>query len=231
VFATLDAEVPEPVSRRTWGLIWALTPRPGDAPPPPELMIRRGDYSYESQPDFFTSDLIDNYAGAAYSLGTDLFARKLLPESARALRDAWAMHWTYPEPALFLGYMAFQAKDYSLALRYYSMGAMLAERVVALAEDYRVLPDAAANFRRSSALDLSQLGVVSERLGDIEGAKAYYQKALAVYPLAQAHYNYAVLFWNKDWAVVERELSEAVRLDPGMTEARKFLDAARARRR
>lgn len=141
------------------------------------------------------------------------------------------MHWLYSEPAVFLGFMAFQGHDYRLAQRYYSIASALAERLVGLAGDYRALPGVADSFRRSSAEDVSQLGVISERLGDIQGAKALYLKAMGIYPLAQAHYNYAVLSWGKDWGLVESELAETLRLDPGNAEAAKYLAAARARKR
>ncbi|MBI3554584.1 MAG: DUF2723 domain-containing protein [Elusimicrobia bacterium] len=229
-FATLDADLADGVPRRPWGLVWALSPRPADAQPSVELMARRGDYSYEDQPDFFTSDLVDNYAGAAYSRGTALYALKDARGAAAALRESWSMHWLYPEPAVFLGFIAFSAKDFRQAYRYYFLGAAAAERLLGLARDYRVLPDVTDAFRRSCAEDLAQLGVVSERLGDIDGAKSFYQRSMALYPLAQAHYNYAVLFWGKDWGVVERELAEVLRLEPANAQARKFLEQAKARR-
>ncbi len=230
-FATLDADFPDGLERRPWGLIWAMTPRAGDASPSFELMATRGAYRYEAQPDFFTSDLIDNFSGALFSTGADLYSREHSAAALNMLSGAWSMHWLYPEPAVFLGFAAYQAKDYARAKRFYALASDLSDKLVELADAYRVLPGPAESFRRQSAENRTQLGVVEERLGDIEGAKASYQGAIARYPLALAHYDYAVLFWGKDWNLVERELSEAARLEPANAQTAKFLAAARAKRK
>jgi tetratricopeptide (TPR) repeat protein len=230
-FASMDSDLPSEIKHRGWGMVWRVSPDGPDSPPASELMARRGDYSYERQPDFFTSDLIGDYATAAYAAGSELYAQKHPEEAAERLTEAWSMHWLYAEPAVFLGFKAFQERDYRSAQRFYSMAAALSQRLLGLAGDYRALPGVADNFRRSTAENITQLGVISERLGDVEGAKSLYRQAMIVYPLAQAHYNLAVLSWGKDWDLVEREMEETLRLDPGNGEAAKYLAAVRARKR
>ena len=75
------------------------------------------------------------------------------------------------------------------------------------------------------------LGVAREKLGDAAGAEADYRRALALCPLAETRYNLAVLAWGKNWAAVEANLVEAVRLDPSHAAAAKYLAALRARPR
>ena len=68
-----------------------------------------------------------------------------------------------------------------------------------------------------------------EKLGRRDEAQAAYRRALALYPLAQTHYNLAVLAWNRNWPAVEENLAAAVRLDPGHAEARRYLELLRRR--
>lgn len=229
-FATFDAEGPESLpERRPWGVVWALSPRAADLAPDFSLMARRGDYVYEGQPDFFTSDLVDAYAVSAYAQGETLFRQGRPREAQGLFRRSWAMHWLYGQPPAFLGFIAFQAGDYAAAKRYYVIASAISEKLVGLAAEYRALPDVALAFQRASAEQFVQLGVVCERLKDLAAARDNYGKSIERFPLAQAHYNLAVLAWGRDWPVVERELEEALRLEPGNADVRRYLAAARAR--
>ena len=53
--------------------------------------------------------------------------------------------------------------------------------------------------------------------------------ALALFPLAQTHYDLAALYWGRDRRIVEENLFEALRLEPGHAQARKFLEALKSK--
>lgn len=232
VMATMDTEVPESLLKegQPRGLLTSLGKRP--APEVPwDLMSRRGRYEYEGQVDFFTSDLVDAYAQALHRAGTRAFISGRAEEAVTCLERAWSMHWLFPEPAVFLGYIAFTRGDLEGARRYYAAAGVLSDALLGLSEEYHSLPDLKANLKRSAGDAQMQLGVVSERLKDYPAAQAAYLRSLALYPTAQTHYNLAVLFWGRDWARAESELVEALRLDPRHAEAARYLQQARLRKR
>jgi tetratricopeptide (TPR) repeat protein len=66
-------------------------------------------------------------------------------------------------------------------------------------------------------------------MGRRDEAVAMYRRALALSPLAQAHYDLAVLEWGHDWGAAEADLAEAVRIDPNHAEARRYLEQLRRR--
>lgn len=216
-FATPDCEVPAAVlaAMRPRGLLMGAEPAD-----PWELVARREDYGYEDAPDFFLADLAAEYAQGLYRLAR--------PD---ALFAAWALQWEFPEPAAHLAYLAFQAENWAEAGRLYGVASGLSEKLIVLADRYRALPAAREGVRRQSAELLMHRGVVAERLGDRAAARGYYEASIARYPLAQAHFDYAVLFWGKDWPKAVSELEEALRLDPGHPQAAKFLPIARSKAR
>jgi tetratricopeptide (TPR) repeat protein len=218
---------------RTRGLLIELGPgaSAGETRALWELVSRRGEYDYDDQPDFFTSDIVDTYAQGLYRLGAELGKAGRFDEARDALMGAWSTRWLLPEAPAYLAYMAFTRRDFPEARRLYGEAESLGAKLVDLAHEYRSLPGVAENGLRERAENLMHLGVVSEKLGRADEARSFYERSFAVYPLAQAHYNYAVLFWGRDWAVAERELVEALRLDPRHAEAGRYLAILRARAR
>lgn len=231
VLATPDAEVPDEVyaAGRPRALLAALSPLP-PAPWLWELLVRRGRFSYEGAPDFFASDLIDSHAQAAQREGAFLGKSGPSPEAARLLMRAWSWHWVFPEPVVFLGYLAFQSGDLAGARGYYETAVEVYARMLALGAEYRALPEVMAALRRGSADAWSQLGAIRERLKDPKGAEECYARSLALQPTARARYNLAVLYWGRDWDRVVSELEEAVRLEPGNPQTTGYLEAARRKR-
>jgi len=217
--ATPDAEIPGELAGavRPRGLLTAWDASPAESAALWTVSARRGDYRYEAQPDFFASDVIDEFAQAALRSG--------LHEAA------WAMHWLFPEPAALLGYAAFMKGDLDAAQADYGWAAELSDRLSALAADYRALAPVQDAIRRQAAENRVQLGVALERLGRRDDAQKAYRAALERFPLAQAHYDLAVLAWNRDWPAAEQELELAVALDPSNQQARHYLAALRARKR
>ncbi len=223
VLATQDADIPGPVGAvmRARGLLLAVSAgAPDDEGGQWDLMTRRGAFHFGETPDFFTSDLIDEYATASYRRGLDLQKSGHPDEARRRFDDAWRMDWLFPEVALFEGYAAAVAGRWTDAVDLGGLCDALFARKLALAEEFRALPDLMGSIRRQAAEAATQTGVALERAGRRDDAAAEYRRALALFPLAQTHYDLAVLFWNKDWAVVGGELAEALRLDPGHPEAR-----------
>ncbi|MFI5349736.1 MAG: protein O-mannosyl-transferase family [Elusimicrobiota bacterium] len=232
VLATQDAELPGPVSgsARARGLLLAVSPgAPDDEGFQWEFVTRRGPMHYGETPDFFTSDLIDEYSVASYRRGLELQRSGRTAEAEIRFDDAWRMNWLFPEIPVFLGYMQAVGGRWSEAEATDAAADALFARKLALADEYRALPDLKASIRHQAAESATQHGVTLEKLGRRDEAAALYRRALALAPLAQAHYDLAVLEWGRDWAAAEEDLSEAVRLDPGHADARRYLDILRRR--
>lgn len=237
--ATMDAEIPMGMpSLNQRGLVSVVSPAEGRKPSALELaqdeavwelVARRGHYSYEGQPDFFTSDLVDAYAQAHYRRGTQVYIAQAVDGAIAHLVSAWSLHWFFPEPSVFLGYVELNRGHWAQAQRYYELSVLIYDATLKLTEEYHSLAELKESIRRLSAEAHMHLGVTAERLGDKPGAEAFYRRSLAIYPIAQTHFNLAVLFWNRDWGQVERELGEALRLDPGHQEAAKYLAILRSK--
>lgn len=223
VLATQDAELPPEVaaSARARGVLLAAVPAaPPDEGGQWELIARRGLFRYGEEPDFFTSDLVDEYAAASYRRGLDLHKEGRAAEATARFEDAWRMNWDFPEVPLFEGYMAAVAGRWAEAAELGALCDGLFARKLRFAEEFRALPDLKATVRRQAAEAATQTGVALEKSGRRDDAAAEYRRALSLFPLAQTHYDLAVLLWNRDWGAVDAELGEALRLDPGHAEAR-----------
>ena len=232
VLATQDAELPGPVSAsaRARGLLLAVSPAaPGDEGFQWDLVTRRGPMRYSETPDFFTADLIDEFAVASYRRALELQKSGRSAEAQVRFNDAWRMNWDFPEIPVFLGYLTAVGGRWAEAAALDASADALFARKLALADEYRALPDLKASIRHQAAESATQHGVTLEKLGRRDEAAALYRRALALAPLAQAHYDLAVLEWGRDWAAAEEDLSEAVRLDPGHAEARRYLELLRRR--
>jgi hypothetical protein len=231
VYATTDTELPAELTPRLRprGMLLGIGDAAQASGAPWALDARRGDYRYDGQPDFFTSDLVDSRAQALARAGAAAAAAG--DPAARAfLESGWAMHWALPEAPLYLGYLEYQAGRFERAYRYYALAAGILDGLLDLAARWHALPAVEQGLRRSAADALVQQGVVSEKLRRRDEAERLYAASLARLPTAQAHYDTAVLFWGRDWGRVERELSEALALDPGHADAARYLRALRQRR-
>jgi len=223
VLATQDVELPGPLaaSARVRGVLLAAAPTaPSDEGGSWELITRRGAYRYDEAPDFFTADLVDEHAAASYRRGLELQREGRAGAALERFEDAWRMNWDFPEVPEFEGYMAAVAGRWPDAAALGALSDALFVRKLRSADEYRALPELKATIRRQAAEAATQTGVALERAGRREDAAAEYRRALSLFPLAQTHYDLAVLLWNRDWAAVQTELSEALRLDPGHAEAR-----------
>jgi tetratricopeptide (TPR) repeat protein len=201
------------------------------ATPSREFLVRRGTRRSEEAPDFFTRDLIESYAAAAYREALGLEKKKRLDEAEVSLQEAWAASWHFPDIPLFLGYLQASTGRMAAAAASYALADALFTEKLALADRCRALPDVISGIRRQAAENATHSGVAAGKLGDPAGAEAHYRRALALFPLAETRFDLAVLSWGKDWAATEENLVEALRLDPGHAASAKYLAALRARRR
>lgn len=232
VVATQDVELPAPVaaSARARGVVEAvLPPSLGNDARDWDLVTRRGLTSVDEAPDFFISDLVDEMSIASYRLALDFQKSGRPAEAAVRFDDAWRMNWTFPEVPVFLGYMAAVAGRWTEAETYGALADALFARKLALADEYRALPELKASIRRQAAENATQHGVTLEKLGRRDEAAALYRRSIALTPTAQAYYDLAVLAWGRDWAAAQDDLAEAVRLDPGHADARRYLELLRRR--
>jgi len=233
VLATQDAEPPAALAAqaRSRGLLSAVSASaPADDGALWELMVRRDRRRYAEAPDFFTSDLLESFAAAAYRRGVELQKAGRAPEARSFLASAWSLQWVLPDVPLMLGYMEAVSRNWAEAGAEHSLADVLFAQKLRLAAQYRALPDLVAAIRRQAAESATHHGVAAQRLGRPEEAYALYQRALDLSPLAQTRFNLAVLAWGKDWDAVEENLSQALRLDPGHAEARKYLMELRAKK-
>ena len=231
VLMAYDAEPPASVAQtaKARGLLQAVSGVGGDDGAQRALLVRRGARRAEQASDFFTSDLIEGYALAFYREGLRLQREAASAQAERVLGEAWAASWNFPDIPLFLGYLQASAGRMNEAAATYALADGLFAEKLSLAERYRSLPALVSAIRSQAAETATHHGVVLEKLGDKAGAEGRYRRALGLFPLAQTRYNLAVLAWGVDWAAVEENLSEALRLEPSHAEARKYLSALRAR--
>jgi tetratricopeptide (TPR) repeat protein len=231
-YVTTDAEVPAGLALGPpRGLVVSLSASAAATEEAWRFIARRGDYRYDAQPDFFSSDLVEAYAVSRQRLGSRLVEQGREEEAARQLRLGWAMKWLMPDAPTFLAFGAFRRGRLEDAASAYAAAADLVEATLELARDYRSLPDVFRSARRGLADANLNFGVVLEKLGRREEALGRYQAALEADPKsAQAHYNLAVLHWDKDWDKVIAEMSEVLRLEPGRQDAARYLQAARMRK-
>ncbi|HVA66863.1 MAG TPA: DUF2723 domain-containing protein [Elusimicrobiota bacterium] len=232
-FATPDAAVPQDLagSAKSQGFLigWQQKYDARASVAPWSLMAFRGDYDYDAYHDFFTSDVVADYSQALYKAGSDAYETGLKSLGLSQIRWGWAMDWLSPQAPAFLGYDAFSRGDYALAAQNYALAARIGARLVVLAGQYAALPGVVAEIKKQEADALMHEGVAEQHLGNPARAERSYQNSLAIYPLAETHYDYAVLYWGKDWGIAARELSLALQVDPRYAPALHYLPEIRSR--
>ncbi|MGD9641120.1 MAG: DUF2723 domain-containing protein [Elusimicrobiales bacterium] len=224
VYATMDAELPREVPSLPRGLVNQLYPARGSAAGPTwELYaLPRLDPRYR---DFFDRDLGTSYAQALMAGAARRSAEGGLdPASLRQLRLAALLDPDLPDAPLFEGFYYSSKDDWRTAGGSFRASAEIYERLLQLSVKYYSLPQLRLGLEKASAYAWLNYGVAAEKNGDRRAAEDAYTLALRRNPgMADAHYNLAILYWNRDWARVRRELTETLRVNPGHQQARRYL--------
>ncbi len=194
-----------------------------------DFYVYRGNYHYEDQKEFFSSDLIDDYSKAHYARAVQLAKD---PETRKEASVEWnhsiALHTENPNPYYRRGFLYFETGDFEIALKYFNLADTFYQKTVEQTKIYHSLPDVVDGIKSEWAQVLLNKGVVLEKLGRRDESEGAYMNALAIVPgLAQAHYNIAVLHWNRDWDKVVSHLTRTLAIDPNHALARQFYDKAR----
>ncbi|PKM98030.1 MAG: hypothetical protein CVU79_05640 [Elusimicrobia bacterium HGW-Elusimicrobia-3] len=230
VYATMDAELPREVPSLPSGLVNELYPARGSAPGPTwELYsLPRLDRRYR---DFFDRDLGTSYAQALLAGAARRSADGGLdPASLRQLRLAALLDPDLPDAPLFEGFYYSSKADWRTAKGCFRASAETYERLLLLGVKYYALPQLRRSLENASAYAWLNYGVAAEKTGDRRAAEEAYTLALRRNPgMADAHYNLAILYWNRDWDRVRRELSETLRVNPAHQQARRYLTQLGAR--
>ncbi|MBI4351521.1 MAG: DUF2723 domain-containing protein [Elusimicrobia bacterium] len=231
LYSTMDAELPRTVPALPHGTLNLLYP-PARAPEGrPWLLYSfpRLDRDYR---DFFDKDIGTSYAqaflaGAARrSAGPGLDA-----EAVRDLRLASLLDANLPDAPLYEGFYHSSRGDWAAARDSFRASADTYERLLRLSVEYYSLASLRDGLSSSSAYAWLNYGVALEKLGNRDGAADAYDFSLKRNPgLADAHYNLAILHWNRDWNKVRAELAETVRLNPGHVQAAKYLAQLESRK-
>jgi hypothetical protein len=188
--------------------------------------LNRGRAVYGGTPDFFSTDLIADMARALHQTGISALTHG--NAVAAAFYFGWAEYSdpAVPRPWIDSGYLCFIRGDYNAARAFYLRAIEKARARMALAQQYKSLPEVVANCASDLSLAWVQLGATLEKLGQIADARDAYLRSLGAQENAQAHYNLAVTYWGKDWPQVIAHMRRALELNPTMNEARIYLDKA-----
>jgi len=230
LFATMDAEVPRSVPARPYGVLNELYPADPARGPAPRAYYSLGRFGTDYH-DFFDKDLGTSYAQALTAAGAaEGRAGGLAAERLAGLRLARLLDPDMPDTPLFEGFYYSARGDWEQAGACFLESARIYERLLALALKYRSLPAVRQGLLVSSAYAWLNYGVALEKSGNRDGAERAYVEAQAKNPaLPDAHYNLAILYWNRDWSRVRSELERTLRLDPAHAQAARYLAAVKNR--
>jgi tetratricopeptide (TPR) repeat protein len=235
VWISGDVNFPlDPKDFSAWGLAIYLSPAPslpeaGD--PLRNFYVYRGVYRHTTAPDFFTGDLVSEYALAALRRAARLLERRDFAGAGHSLRTARSFDPSSPSVWLNLGFLAFVSGDLAGAEAAYSRSSRLYDEMMRRARVYKSLPAVVEGLRRDAAEVWVYRGVCAEKRRALDEARQCYAQAVKWDPRsAKAHYNWGVTYWNRDWSEAVRHFAEAATLDPGNPEYLKVLERARQQR-
>jgi len=222
LYSTMDSEFPKTVQALPHGLVYGFYSKEK-----PFDMWRLGNFRWfgGAYNDFFAKDLGTSYAQSIVSRAAWLSGKGALnAEEAGRLELAGIMDPDMPDAPLYLGFYYSGRNDWARAGGYFLRSAGVYQRLSALAEEYYSLPALKETLARSGAYAWLNYGVALEKTGDPQGAETAYARALASDPgMAEAHYNMAILYWNKDPRRVYEELQATLRIDPAHQQAAYYL--------
>lgn len=224
LYSTMDADVPRDIPVLPYGTVNLLYPAAPSPEGRPGLLYSFPRLNMDYR-DFFDRDIGTSYAQALLSGAAWKSAAGGLDEqSLRDLRLAALLDDNLPDAPLYEGFYYSSRGEWAAARDCFRASADIYERLLQLSVKYYSLPALRQSLSASSAYAWLNYGVALEKTGDGAGAGEAYLFSLKRNPgLADAHYNLAILYWNRDWAKVRSELRETLRLNPGHAQAAKYL--------
>jgi len=193
-----------------------------------DLGIYRGRYRYDAYHEFFTPELIEEYAKAWMEWGRLLVQSHQDAAAAEAFLKALSYKPDMPYAAFQLAYVYFSHNDFDHADYYYRWSVDNFRQMHHDAEAWKSLPNVREGIFRDEAQAMAHWGVVQERKGDPDRAVSLYHRALQVDPeCADARYNLAVIYWRAQrWPEVVEQLQALSAAHPEDTRWRAYLPRA-----
>ncbi len=199
VYFSGDAEYqPSPVLQiEPDGLLYRLN----DGKPDPargllllsEIYSLRGAYDYNGHHDFFTSDLVGDYAHGFFELGNLLVEHGAFDQARSFLSRGFAMQPLQPQAATMYAYSYFVQGNYQSAYDFYVKAADQYRDYLALAIRYRSLPPVVNGIRKDYGEAYLSAGVSLEKLNRLDESLTLYSQALVADPAhAKAYFNRGV---------------------------------------
>ncbi|MBI5743037.1 MAG: DUF2723 domain-containing protein [Elusimicrobia bacterium] len=228
LYATMDVELPGKTPAAARGLVSEIFPAAAPAGPDPWAFYSYGRLGRPYR-DFFDRDLGTSYAQALVGSAAAR-SGSLTPLDVFRLRLAAVFDGEIPDAPLYEGFYHSSRSDWPAAKACFLASVRVYDRLLELSLEYHSLPSLKQGLTAASAYAWLNYGVTLEKTGDRAGAERAYSAALAANPaMADAHYNLAILYWNRDWARVRYELEQTVRLNPGHSRAAAYLAQMRGR--
>ena len=193
------------------------------------LYAYRGNYRYDAYREFFTPDLIEDYAKARLQLGQHYLNSRLFDNARREFETALRLQPLMPIAANLAAFSYFSQGGYQNAARGYETAAAQYNNLLARARIYNTAPETIDSLSRELSDVYIAIGVCAEKSGDDNRALSFYRTAAGTHPAnAKAWFNTAVVHWkNGDWANVIQFLEKAARIDPSSQEIAHYLQQAR----
>jgi Tfp pilus assembly protein PilF len=194
-----------------------------------QLYVYRGKYDYDEYKEFFTPDIVEDYARSRHKTGYYYMTSARYAQAQRNFTYSLQYHKEFALAAYHLAYTYFVQNDFPNALIKYLAAVDVYKHSVQLAIDYNALPDVKQSISNELADILLHTGVVYEKLGKDNEALDYYLRATEYNPsFAKAFFNRSVVYWGRqDWPNVIAELTKAIQADPNYAEARFYLEKAK----
>jgi tetratricopeptide (TPR) repeat protein len=188
----------------------------------------RGKYNYTAYREFFSPDIIEDYALGYLYLGQYYLNRKEFEKARDCFKKALAMKPLFPLVLNYTGYTYFEEGKNERAIEEYTVAISQYRTIIKMTYDFNSLPDVREGLTRELSDLYLSLGVCCEKIGKDNECLNAYQSAIDIFPMqAKAHFNKSVIYWKRgDWQQVIKELETALKIDPNYREAAYYLQTA-----
>jgi len=197
-----------------------------------ELYVYRGNYDYDGYREFFTPDLVEDYARARHKLGYYYMNNSNYEQARKNFHYSQIYHNDFFIAAYHTAYTYFIQNDFKSAEQKYQIAINKYKNAVNLAKKYNALPSVKQGIRNELAEIILHYGVVLEKLGKPDDSLSVYLSALEYNPgLSKAYFNRSVIYWQRnDWNSVISELTKAIQIDPNDNQYRYYLELAKRKK-